>query len=439
MTDLMALDIERASELRQRMETAATGLDWDAQALQAPLNEAETLLQAPLPRVELGTRRVAEELRQSAQDLQERTRLVMAGGPEMNEALGALEQIREHFTMIESRGNPARADGLLSRRDLRWAANSSDTNTAAAADWLLRHDLYFDQVETAKNNNEYFSRSNSTGLTFDPKDRDGLMSLDDIDAYLDKTAARGTLMSHTNKIDSAASGEADGLITRGDLEAFLRDYDLSAEEQAAVNQVLDDGGYHRPSSSLKLGTILDVVSFIPVIGDIVDAARAVHYALNGDFFTAGLFALSLVPLPGLSASGVRGAVKVTQHVTKAARDKGAKAAGEQAANFAIKGAAANFAAYEGAKQASGALGVELDLDETVDYVLDDAFGERVGGVLDEELDPRLKAALTKRFEQSLEDRLSSDAKFRIAASNTMIARRVAEHQAIARIFSKLGS
>ncbi|MCY4069552.1 MAG: hypothetical protein OXE79_10695 [Acidimicrobiaceae bacterium] len=437
MTDLMAMDISRATELRQRMETAANGLDWDAQALQGPLIEAEVLLQTPVPTVELDTQRIADELRQSAQDLQERTRMVVAGGPEINEALGALEQIREHFTMIESRGEVDESDGLLSRRDLRWAARSADEATAAAADWLLRHDRYFDQIETAKHNDDYFSRPDATGLSFDPKDRDGLMSRDDIDAYLDKTAARTALASHGDTIDGASGAAPDGYISRAELEAFVSDYDLTAEEQAAVRTVLDDGAYHSAGGGLKIGTVLDVVSFIPVIGDVVDTARAVHYALNGDFFTAGLFALSLVPLPGLSASGVRGAVKVVQQVTKAAKDKGVKEAGEQAANFAVKGTAANFAAHEGAKQAGGALGVKVDLDESVDYVVDDVVGERLEDVLDEDLDPRLKRALTDRFEQSLEERLSSDAKFRLAASNTMIARRVAEHQAISRILRRL--
>ena len=35
--------------------------------------------------------------------------MVLTGGSEMNEGLGALERIREHFTMIESRGDPDRA------------------------------------------------------------------------------------------------------------------------------------------------------------------------------------------------------------------------------------------------------------------------------------------------------------------------------------------
>ena len=244
MSDLMALDTVRATELHQRMETAANDLDWDAQALMGPLAEAASLLGSPLPDVPGGARRVAGELRDSALDLQERTRMVLAGGPEMNEGLGALERIREHFTMIESRGNPDEADGLLSRRDLRWAVHSADSATAAAAGWLLDHDLFFDQVETAMHNDDYMDRVHQGEFAFDPDDRDGLMSRDDIDAFLDKTAAWSALVPHAATIDAAGSGAPDGSMSRADFEAFLSDYNLTADEANAVRQVLDDRAYH---------------------------------------------------------------------------------------------------------------------------------------------------------------------------------------------------
>ena len=308
MSDLMALDISRATELRQRMETAADDLDWDAQALEGPMAEAASLLGSPLPDVPGGARRVAGDLRDSALDLQERTRMVQTGGPDMNEGLGALERIREHFTMIESRGDPDRADGLLSRRDLRWAVHAADSATAAAAGWLLRHDLFFDRVETAKHNDGYLTRVDDIEFPFDPDDLDGLMSRDDIDAFLDKTAARSALMPHAAAIDAAASGRTDGFISRADLEAFLDDYNLTAEEADAVRRVLDDRAHHSGGEiglggGISLGGVLDVVSFVPVIGDILDGARSIYYTLHGDLDTAALFALGLVPLPGALVVG----------------------------------------------------------------------------------------------------------------------------------------
>ena len=439
MSDLMAMDTVRATELRQRMETAADDLDWDAQALEGPLAEAASLLGSPLPDVPGGARRVAGELRDSALDLQERTRMVLAGGPEMNEGLGALERIRERFTMIESRGDPGGADGLLSRRDLRWAVHSADSATAAAAGWLLDHDRFFDQVETAKHNRVYLDRVDSGEFAFDPDDRDGLMSRDDIDAFLDKTAAWSALVPHAATIDAAGDGRADGLVSRADLEAFLADYDLTAEEAAAVRQALDDRAYHDGGGGggVGLGGVLDGLSFVPVIGDVIDGARSVYYSLHGDWGTASLFALGLVPLPGLSSSGVRGAMKVVDRVRELARMVGPKEASKTAGQLAMKGTAANYAAYEGAQQASGALGPDLDIDESVDYVLDDVLGPQVEDLLEEDLDPRLRALLTDRLEQSLAERLNLDARVHLSEVNTVIARRIAEHHAFEAIFRNM--
>ncbi len=439
MSDLMAMDIPRATELHQRMETAANDLDWDAQALEGPLAEAESLLGSPLPDIPGGTRRVAGELRESALDLQERTRLVLAGGQEMNEGLGALERIREHFTMIESRGDPDRADGLLSRRDLHWAVHSADSATAEAAGWLLDHDLFFDQVETAKHNDDYLSRVNQGEFAFDPNDRDGLMSRDDIDAFLDKTAAWSALTPHAATIDAAGTGVPDGFMSRSDLESFVDDYNLTAEEADAVRQALGDRAYNTDRGGIGLGGLLDVLSFIPVIGDIIDGARLIYHALHGDLGTASLFALGMVPLPGLSSSGVRGAMKVVNKVVDVAREGGPMAASKAASRLVMKGTAANYAAHEGAKQAGSVLGrdADIDIDESVDYVLEDVFGPQIEDLLDEDLDPRLRALLTDRLEQSLTDRLDSGARVRLSEANTVIARRIAEHHAFEAIFRNM--
>ena len=439
MSDLMALDIPRATELRQRMETAADDLDWDAQALEGPMAEAASLLGSPLPDVPGGARRVAGDLRDSALDLQERTRMVQTGGPDMNEGLGALERIREHFTMIESRGDPDRADGLLSRRDLRWAVHAADSATAAAAGWLLRHDLFFDRVETAKHNDGYLTRMDDVEFPFDPDDLDGLMSRDDIDAFLDKTAARSALMPHAAAIDAAGSGRPDGFMSRADFEAFLGDYNLTAEEADAVQRVLDDRAHHSGGGiglggGISLGGVLDVVSFVPVIGDILDGARSIYYTLHGDFDTAALFALALIPLPGLSSSGLRGALKVVDRVRSVAQIAGRKEATKEAGRLAMKGTGANYAAHEGTKRVSGAMDRGLDIDESVDYVLDDVLGPQVEDLLNEDLDPRLRALLSDRLEQSLTERLDSGARIRLSEANTVIARRIAEHHAFEAIF-----
>ena len=437
MEDLMAIDTVRATELRQRMEAAADDLEWDARVLAGPLAEASSLLGGPLPDVPTGVRRVAGQLRASALDLQERTRIVLAGGPEMNEGLAALERIRDHFTMIESRGDPDAADGLLSRRDLRWARHSADSPTATAAAWLLDHDHFFDQVETAKHNDDYLDRAYEGEFAFDPDDRDGLMSRDDIDAFLDKTAAWSALLPHLATVDAVDGGAPDGFISRRDFENFLSDYNLSDEEAGAVRQVLDDRAYHTKDGGIGLGTMLDGLSFVPVIGDIVDGARAVYYVVHGDYATASLFALGMIPLPGLSSSGVRGAIKVVDKVATAARNRGTRAAFRDGGQLAMKGTAANYAAYEGARRTASALDRDLDIDESVGYALDDVLGPQVNDLLGEDFDPRLRALLTDRLEQSLADRLEPDAQQWMSETNTVIARRIAEHHAFEAIFRSM--
>ena len=433
----MAIDTDRATELRQRMEVAADDLEWDARALTGPLAEASSLLGGPLPDVPTGVRRVAGELRASALDLQERARIVLAGGPEMNEGLAALERVRDHFTMIESRGDPDAADGSLSRRDLRWAQHSTDSQTAAAAAWLLDHDHFFDQVETAKHNDDYLDGAYEGEFAFDPDDRDGLMSRDDIDAFLDKTAAWSALLPHLATIDAVDGGAPDGFISRRDFENFLSDYNLSDEEAGAVRQVLDDRAYHTKDGGIGLGTMLDGLSFVPVIGDIVDGARAVYYVVHGDYATASLFALGMIPLPGLSSSGVRGAIKVVDKVATAARNRGTRAAFREGGQLAMKGTAANYAAYEGSRRTASALNRNLDIDESVGYALDDVLGPQVDGLFGEDLDPRLKALLADRLEQSLTDRLDPDAQQWMSETNTVIARRIAEHHAFEAIFRNM--
>ena len=433
----MVMDTVRATELRQRMEAAAADIEGDARALVGPLAEASSLLGGPVPDVPTGARRVAGEMRASALDLQERTRIVLAGGPDMNEGLAALERIRDHFTMIESRGDPDSADGLLSRRDLRWALHSADSETAEAAAWMLDHDHFFDQVETAKHNDDYLDRAYEGEFAFDPDDRDGLMSRDDIDAFLDKIAAWSALLPHLATIDAVGGGAPDGFISRRDFEVFLSDYNLSSEEAGAVRQVLDDRAYHTEDGGIGLGAMLDVLSFVPVIGDVVDGARAIYYVVHRDYATASLFALGLIPLPGLSSSGVRGALKVVDRVATAARNRGTKAAFREGGQLAMKGTAANYAAYEGARRAGSALHGDLDIDESVDYVLDDMLGPRVDDLLGEEMDPRLRALLSDRLEQSLEDRLDPGARQRMSETNTVIARRIAEHHAFEAIFRNM--
>lgn len=345
MVDMMLLDVQPALSLRQRMAIAADELDFDAQALAEPMAEASELLGGVLPEVIPRVQRAAAHLRSSADDLNSRIRMVLANGPDMNAGLAALERIRTHFTTIESRGDPSRADGVLSRRDLTWASHQLDEETSAAASWLLEHEDFFDRVETAKHNDDYTSQPYDDEFAYDPEDRDGLLSLDDIDAFVVKSAARATLAPYAEIIDTGRSGgEPDGKLSRKDFEAFLSDYDISPEVTQAVRQVLEDGAYYQADSRINWRLALDGLSVVPVIGDVVDGGRAIYYSLHGDWTSAAIYGLGLVPLPGLSGSGVKAGYTVVKATVRGVQKSGYRKAARETGKVLYKGTSNNLTA-----------------------------------------------------------------------------------------------
>ena len=84
MTDILLLDTDRATELHHHMSTAADELDFDAISLFDPLSQASDLLGTQTPDVAAGVRRIASDLRDRAEDLHIRLRMVAAGGADMN-------------------------------------------------------------------------------------------------------------------------------------------------------------------------------------------------------------------------------------------------------------------------------------------------------------------------------------------------------------------
>ena len=425
MTDIMLLDMDPAISLHQRMAAAADGLDFDAQALADPLAEAAELLSGAVPDVVTGVRRAAADLRSNAFDLNTRIRMVLAGGREMNAGLAALERIRSHFTHIESRGDPERADGLLSRRDLKWARHQLDEETSAAAAWLLDHDDFFDRVETAKHNDDYINQPYDSQFAFDPADRDNLLSLDDIDAFTTKTAAWASLLPHAGLIDTARrGGKPDGRLSRRDFEAFLSDYDFGPEVARAVRQVLDDGAYHTAESPVSWGLMLDGLSFVPVIGDLVDGARSIYYALHGDWAMASIYALGLVPLPGLSGSGVKAAVTVVKTAVRSVQKTGYRKAARETAGVLQKGTTYNWAA----NTASEALASSVNCSTTYGWIAEQA------GVDFKKLDKKLEKT-TGEDVAGLSNRLSDATGYNLGVADGLfsdtcevIAQRVGEHR-----------
>lgn len=340
----MMMKVDAAVELHRHLMAAADELSGDAAVVTDLVDEASGLLGQTLADVGHDIRRLAGRMRSIADDLDDRIRLVALGGPDMNAGLAALEHLRDHFKLIETRGDPRRADGKLSRRDLEWARTELAGPPGDAAAWLLANRDFFDKVETAKYNRRYLDRPHEGVFHHEESDEDGLMSLEDIDAFVTKSTAWTTLLPHLAAIDGAASGgagggkgaaagsgggegAADGVLSREDFEALMAGYRLPPDVDRAVKQVLDDRAYHRPGGGgvVSLGTALDLLSFVPVVGDLVDAGRSLYYVLNGDYVTAAIFALGLAPIPGLSGSGLRHSVRVVESITNAAMGGGSRA------------------------------------------------------------------------------------------------------------------
>lgn len=336
----MMMKVGAAVELHRHLMATADELSADSAVVTDLVDEASGLLGQTLANIGHDIKRLAGRMRSIADDLDDRIRLVALGGPDMNAGLAALEHLRDHFKLIETRGDPSRADGKLSRRDLEWARWELPGPAGEAAAWLLANRDFFDKVETAKYNRRYMDRPYEGVFHHDEAHEDGLMSLEDIDAFVTKSTAWTALLPHLAAIDGASgsgkgaaggseSGEdgTDGVLSREDFEALMAGYQLPPDVDRAVKQVLADRAYRRPGGGgvVSLGTALDLLSFVPVVGDLVDAGRALYYVLNGDYVTAAIFALGLAPIPGLSGSGLRHSVRVVESITDAALGGGGKA------------------------------------------------------------------------------------------------------------------
>ena len=327
--DLLLMNVTSSVELHKHLTTAADYLTADAIALYDLLAESAALLEDPVTDADTEVHGAADTLKAIASDLIDRVRLITLGGSDMNAGLAALEHLRNHFQLIETQGVPCETDGRLSRRDLEWARDEMTGSARTAATWLLAHSDFFDKVETAKGNDSYLAGGYERDFHHDDSDSDGLLSLEDIDAFVTKATAWATLLPLLGLIDTAAEGGApDSVLSREDFKAFLAGYKLSPNLVRAVDQVLDDRAHNRPEPlvNLNLNLLLDAVSFVPVIGDLVDMGRALYYTINGDYLSAAIYALGMVPIPGLSGSGARQTVTVSKKVFDAARTGGRRAA-----------------------------------------------------------------------------------------------------------------
>ena len=308
MSDQLLLDVDAATELHQAMSGVAADLDGDRTAVRATLVEVDRLVASVTDDPDPWLRDLSETLREEAADLARRLRMVVFGGPEINAGLLAFDHVRQHFSTIDNRGGEAgERDGVVSRGDLEWAVEHLDADTAAAAQWLLDHEDFFRTVETARDNDEYLAAGASE--FGGGGDGDGKLSLADVNAYVTKLDTWATLLPYMPTIDIAAKGgDHDAVMSREDFEAFLADYELPPEVRAAAQRVLDDGAYHDTGGGLvSWGTLVDVASFIPVVGDFIDGAMALYYLSQGRWSEAAMSGIGLLPVPGVTGGSARAA------------------------------------------------------------------------------------------------------------------------------------
>jgi hypothetical protein len=70
------------------------------------------------------------------------------------------------------------------------------------------------------------------------------------------------------------------------------------------------------TSGIGWSDVLDIASFIPFVGDVVDAGRAIAAAIQGDWDEAAINLAGVVPIPGVTSGGTRAAREGIEEFTE---------------------------------------------------------------------------------------------------------------------------
>ena len=333
--DTLLLDTEKASGLRQHHLWVAEAIDNHRAALAPNLAVAATLTSVTPASIVGHLLASAWQLRRTATHLNRRVAMVLFGGADMNAGLWAVAQFREHFDTIESQGKTP--DGIATKGDLQWAAANLKSDAAVAAEWLLDHPAFLALLDAPENNTHYLA---SPDQYTDRANlgQDGRISRADLQTFEDKVAVYATVRPLLPFVDTAAQGgDADGFVSRDDFQSFLDTNDLPPDVVAAVQTVLTDGAYHqRPWLGPK--TLLFAAGLLPVVGDLIDGAFALYYLSTGDVTMAAIYAVGLIPIPGVSG----GAVRATKETAEALQHLGAR----EARHYLAKEIATNYVVGE---------------------------------------------------------------------------------------------
>ncbi|MCP3939514.1 MAG: hypothetical protein GY708_29560 [Actinomycetia bacterium] len=69
---------------------------------------------------------------------------------------------------------------------------------------------------------------------------------------------------------------------------------------------------------------LAVGSFVPVVGDVIDAGYALYYISQGDWANAGIHGVGLIPVPGVSGTGVRATREAIEELAEIGAKEGGR-------------------------------------------------------------------------------------------------------------------
>ncbi len=328
MLSHMVLDTERARWLALAYGDAAYECDLTRRNLTPVLARAAELSGQPAFGPVDGLGRLDERLRADQRDIEARVRMVDLGGDEVNTGLWALDVVERHFATFDvgRDGDPETADGIVSEADLEAIAATRSGELAAAAGFLLAHPGFLAGVHDAEENDAYLDALDEG--RFNSGSTDGRFDLGDIDAYRRKLSDWVTLLPYAAVIDVAAQGDpsqADGHLSADDFAALLDDPAIPVEVREAAERVLADGAFHTRDgldwNAVGLA-VLEAAGYVPVAGEVVDAARVAWYLAHGDWTNALIYSGGLLPVPGLSGGGLRAARSAIDRYRRVVAEQG---------------------------------------------------------------------------------------------------------------------
>jgi RHS repeat-associated protein len=145
-------------------------------------------------------------------------------------------------------------------------------------------------------------------------------------------------------------------------QTLMADGGHSSQSQAQLARLAVQG-YLAQYGTLDIFTVhdvLDVLGFIPVVGDVIDLGNGVYYLIEGDYTNAALSAIAIIPIAGdlVSKTG-KTAIKVAGKADEvAALVKGVGKVDDVAA--LAKGTGKGFNTFDAFKKAMGSAGEGME-------------------------------------------------------------------------------